>query len=92
MRRACDRAGDSVTMDLTEDERRLLATLRTLPEGPLRAHVWNMLTAVARMLHDPHCSQVQADGVPCARPSGECAQCQRVLEELDALPAVALPS
>ncbi len=89
MRGELDHSSDSVV--LTEDERRLLATLRALPNGPLRDHVWTMLDGVSRLLHEPHCSQVQADGVPCARPSGECAQCHRVLEELDALPSTAFP-
>ncbi len=82
----------SMDVLITEDERNLLAALRALPEGELKRRVWSMLTGLCGMLHDPHCTQSQADGVPCARPDGNCAQCARVLRELEELPATALPS
>lgn len=49
-----------------------------------------MLAGLECLLHDPHCHQCQPDGVPNARPTGACAQCARVLAELEALPASAL--
>lgn len=76
----------------SEDERRLLAALRALPEGELKRRVWSMLGGLCSMLHDPHCSQTQGDGVPCARPDGNCEQCARVVRELEDLPATAIPS
>lgn len=81
---------NSLAVLLSQDERRLIATLRALPEGALRERVWGMLEHLAQLLHEPRCAQAQADGVPCPHPGGECDQCRRVFEELDALPITAV--
>jgi hypothetical protein len=74
---------------LDSDERRLIWALRELPPGELRESFVSLIADMAHAIVEPHCAEMQADGVPCASASAQCERCLRVAPLLDRLRAVA---
>jgi hypothetical protein len=70
---------------LSKDEWLLVNTLRDLPPSPLRDRFLALLGELLGFVADPGCTEMQADGVPCASPQAACDQCRRVTDLLDAL-------
>ena len=66
-------------------ERRLLSALRAVPSDGLRARVMNVAEALAEKVRDPHCAEMQADGVPCDDAGTACEDCQGVTALLVAI-------
>ncbi len=69
---------EQVSVTLTPDEWRLISGLRDLPPSPLRDLMGEMMTALVEYVREPKCPEMQADGVPCASPTADCEQCQKV--------------
>lgn len=63
---------------LDRGEWELMWALRDLPPGPRKQSLMQLLHAVVDFVSDPGCGEAQADGVPCATASSDCAQCRRV--------------
>jgi len=61
-----------------DPERRLLSALRAIPADGLRARVMDVAAALAERVRDPHCAEMQADGVPCEDARTACEDCQGV--------------
>jgi hypothetical protein len=82
----------TVSIALTEGERKIIAALRELPQGQAQELLQEVLDQLVSFVRDPHCAEMQADGVPCAAPSSDCEQCARLKEILAGLRrAFALP-
>ncbi len=75
----------SSPMLLSSRENKILWGLRELPDGALRSMVEEFLLELTTFLRDPHCAQVQADGIPCDDPSADCEQCLKVRELIETL-------
>ena len=67
---------------LVPEERRLVWALREVPEGRLRTELLFLLDELLAVARNPHCGEMQADGVPCACLGVACDECQRVLSRL----------
>ncbi len=67
---------------LSTKERRIIDALRDLPPGQARDLLDEILDQVVTFVQDPHCAEMQADGVPCTSPSSDCEQCARLKEIL----------
>jgi hypothetical protein len=63
---------------MMDPERRLLSALRAIPTDGLRARVMDVAEALAEKVRDPHCAEMQADGVPCQDTEKACEECQGV--------------
>jgi hypothetical protein len=74
---------------LDADERRLVWALRELPPGELRTSFVALIADMAHAVSEPHCPEMQADGVPCATATAQCDRCRRVIPLLERLRAVA---
>lgn len=70
---------------VTPTEKKMLASLRELPEGPLREELQGFLLALTDFVRDPRCAEVQADGIPCGSPQADCEQCREVLGLVETL-------
>ncbi len=70
---------------LSSRERRIVAALRDLPPGQARDLLDEILDQLLTFARDPHCAEMQADGVPCASPSSDCEECARLKEILAGL-------
>lgn len=75
---------------LNAEEWRLVCALRDVPGGALRTDLLTMLDRLLAFGRNPHCSRMQADGVPCTDVAAACAECSRVESWLGRLRA-ALP-
>lgn len=64
--------------ELTPEEWRLVSRLRDIPQSPLRERLAAVIDELVAMVRDPHCSEMQADGVPCLSVTTSCDQCQQV--------------
>lgn len=69
---------DGMTVELTQDEWNFICAWRDVPLGQLRDVLDEVLAALVSFIAEPGCSQVQADGVPCATAQDDCEHCQRV--------------
>ena len=67
---------------LSTMERRIIDALRDLPPGQARDLLDEILDQLVTFAQDPHCAEMQADGVPCTSPSSDCEQCARLKEIL----------
>jgi hypothetical protein len=76
---------DSIPLNLSPAEYHLVTTLRDMPESALRDRVQRLLKDLLAFARNPHCAEFQPDGVPCAEPEADCAQCQVVLGVLEEL-------
>jgi len=70
---------------LSSREWRVIAALRDLPPGEARDLLDEVLDQLVTFVQDPHCTEMQADGVPCASPNSDCEQCARLKEILAGL-------
>ena len=61
-------------------EKKILDSLRELPNGKLREMAEGFLVEFTGFLKDPKCPEVQADGIPCDAPSTDCEQCLKIRE------------
>lgn len=71
-----------VPLPLSDEENELIATLRELPQGPMQRRVREIAMELLRFAKDPHCDEMQGDGVPCGEPRNRCEECARVVEIL----------
>jgi len=69
---------DPVTVKLTHDEWDIISAWRDVPPGQLKDVLDELLASLVSFVAEPGCSQVQADGVPCATAQDDCEYCQRV--------------
>lgn len=74
-----------IPVALSPRERRILAALRDVPPGQARDLLDEVLDQLVAFVQDPHCAEMQADGVPCFSPSSDCEQCVRLKEILAGL-------
>lgn len=74
-----------VVIALSTRERKIISALRDLPPGQARDLLDEVLEQLVTFVQDPHCAEMQADGVPCASPSADCEQCARLKEILAGL-------
>ena len=74
---------EDVTVSLTPWEWSLVASLRDIPEGELKGLLDELVWGLLALVREPGCSQVQADGVPCATAANDCETCGRVRGVLD---------
>lgn len=70
---------------LSAEEWDLVAALRGLPPGPLRARVEQLLRDVVAFVREPGCAEMQADGVPCTTATAQCDQCVHLAAMIDGL-------
>lgn len=71
-----------VPLPLSNEENELVALWRELPAGPMQRRVREIALELLRFARDPHCDEMQGDGVPCAQPRNRCEDCARVIEIL----------
>jgi hypothetical protein len=72
---------------LTVEEQRLLWTLRDIPPSRLRDSFLALVDDIASLVREPHCVEMQADGVPCESAYIACDRCRRVVSVLERLRA-----
>jgi hypothetical protein len=72
---------------LTVEEQRLLGMLRDIPPSRLRDSFIALVDDIANLVRDPHCAEMQADGVPCESAHAACDRCRRVVSILERLRA-----
>lgn len=77
--------GQRITAYLNADEWRLIQALRDVPPSALRDRVWELLVELTDLVREPKCSEVQADGVPCANAHSSCDQCVQVVGLIERL-------
>ncbi|MFH1175772.1 MAG: hypothetical protein V1750_00075 [Acidobacteriota bacterium] len=83
-------ATELVSITVTPAEWKLITALRNLPPSPLHDLLTGVLAKLVEFVREPHCPEMQADGVPCATPEADCEECMRLKEVLDKL-ALAIP-
>jgi hypothetical protein len=71
-----------VPLPLSHEENELVAVWRELPAGPMQRRVREMVLELLRFARDPHCDEMQGDGVPCSQPRNRCDECARVIDIL----------
>lgn len=76
---------DSVTITVSREEWVLLAALRDLPDTHARELATKVIREVLELAREPHCAEMQADGVPCPTASNDCASCRQLEVALAAL-------
>ncbi len=70
---------------LSAEEWRLVQALRELPPSALRERLVMLLDELVDFVREPHCPEMQADGVPCATATAACDQCRQLTGLLEAL-------
>lgn len=65
---------------VTATEKKILASVRGLPEGNLKRKLESFLVDLTVFVREPKCCQVQADGIPCESVQADCEQCMKVDE------------
>jgi hypothetical protein len=73
---------EAVRFALSAEEQRLIWAYRDVPAGQPRELLGQVLTALCELVREPHCTQVQADGVPCTTPTSDCVECLRLKQVL----------
>lgn len=73
------------TLALTPEEYVIIRTLREMPESVVKRRVTRLMDELVTFARSPQCPELQADGVPCERPSNDCETCQVVAQMLDVL-------
>lgn len=76
---------DEVTIAVRRDEWALLAALRDLPDSRARQLATEIIREVLDAAREPHCAEMQADGVPCPTAANDCASCRQLEATLGAL-------
>jgi len=69
--------------NLSPEEWRLIFALREIPIDAVRADVTRAMQEFVEFAIEPCCSQVQADGVPCATATASCDRCRNLGSILD---------
>jgi len=72
-------------MSLSPSERRLINTLRDLPESRLKTRVHHLVDELVTFIQFPRCQFMQGDGVPCGTVDRDCDQCVHLNEMLERL-------
>lgn len=70
---------------LSGDEWTLVSRLRDIPDGSARDELVALLKDLFAFVADPHCTQAQADGVPCRSVAIDCETCREVVRALTTL-------
>jgi len=65
-------------LNVTPRERQLISALRDLPPSPLRDVLDDVLVRLVDFVREPHCPEMQADGVPCDSATADCEQCTKL--------------
>ena len=78
----------TVHVTLTAEEWELVSTLRSLPPSPLKNRVNALINELLVFIRDPHCAEMQGDGVPCDNVTTACEQCAHVADMLDSMDRV----
>lgn len=78
-------SGEPVTITVSRDEWALIAALRDLPESRARELATEAIREVLETAREPHCAEMQADGVPCPTATTDCASCRQLESALAAL-------
>jgi len=60
---------------LSATEHQILSALRETPDGPLKERLEAFLLELTRMVSNPGCAEIQADGIPCGAASADCEEC-----------------
>jgi len=69
------RAVANVPAGLLGEEWRLISALREIPSDPVRERLTHLVERLAEFVGDPHCAEMQADGVPCGNVVAACEDC-----------------
>jgi len=69
---------EPVSVKLSPEEWKLISGLREIPASPLQDLMKQMIGELLAYVREPKCAEMQADGVPCASPTADCEQCQKV--------------
>lgn len=69
----------TVIATVTPEEWGVICRLRDIPAGKLRRQLLRLLKELLTFAAEPRCSEMQADGVPCASASSSCDECQRIV-------------
>ncbi len=77
-----------VHVTLTAEEWELVSTLRSLPASPLKNRVNALINELLQFIRDPHCAEMQGDGMPCDNVTTACEQCTHVADMLDSMDRV----
>ncbi len=76
---------ETIAIALTPRERQMISALRDIPPSPLRDLCEELIERLFEFVREPHCPEMQADGVPCSSASADCEQCARVRTLLETL-------
>lgn len=76
---------EPVTISVSREEWGLLAALRDLPDSRARELAVEVIREVLELAREPHCAEMQADGVPCPTATNDCASCRPLEAALAAL-------
>jgi hypothetical protein len=71
-----------VPLPLSLEENELIAVWREMPAGPMQRRVKEMIVELLRFARDPHCDEMQGDGVPCGEARNRCEECAKVIDIL----------
>ena len=72
---------------LTVEEQRFVWILRDIPPSRLRDTFLALVDDIADLVREPHCVEMQADGVPCESAYVACDRCRRVVSVLERMRA-----
>jgi hypothetical protein len=70
---------------LTPFERRLVLSLRQVPESPLRDLYTRLVSELTDFVASPSCAEMQADGAPCTSADASCDECRKLESLLEGL-------
>lgn len=76
---------DRIPIPLNREERRIVFALRNVPESPLRTRILCLVKGLMDLALEPTCTQMQADGAPCASVHSQCDSCANVNGKIRAL-------
>ena len=79
------RVAASAPAGLSAEEWRLVSALREIPSDALRLRLADVTERLAELVRDPHCAEMQADGVPCQDTATACEDCRQVGALLDGI-------
>lgn len=65
---------------LSQEEWRLVRSLREVPPSPLRDRLCDLLEGLVHFAANPRCRELQADGAPCDNVHMPCDRCQKTLD------------
>jgi hypothetical protein len=70
---------------LTPFERRLVLSLRGVPESPLRDLYTQLVLELTDFVASPTCAEMQGDGAPCTSADASCDECRKLESLLEGL-------